>query len=102
MHWVTAVEFARQSNDVTYEEWCDLYYDHSDPTHEQIQKACKMAYTILLRNNFIAEDPMEVVFHGFTRRSRRVAQERRSTTDVVRNLVREKNMYYSERGRIYH
>jgi hypothetical protein len=65
MHWVTAVEFARQSNDVTYEEWCELYYDHSDPTHEQIQKACRMAYTILLRNNVIAEDPMDVVFHGF-------------------------------------
>lgn len=64
MHWVTAVQFARQSNDVTYEEWCELYYDHSDPTDEQIQKACEMAHKILLRNDVIADDPMDVVFHG--------------------------------------
>jgi hypothetical protein len=65
MHWITAIEFARQQNDVSYEEWCELYYDHSDPTVKQIEKACEMAYAILLRNGIIAEDPMAVVFHGF-------------------------------------
>lgn len=53
MKWQTAVSLARTAEDVSYEEWCDLYYNVKNPTKEQIDKACKAAHSILVRNNAI-------------------------------------------------
>lgn len=53
MHWKVAVDLARKQFDVTYDEWCDLYYDPRSPTQEQIEKACETAHPILVRNNVI-------------------------------------------------
>lgn len=63
-HWVTGVQYARMQSDVSYQEWCDLYYDHSDPTPAQIQRACKTALPILHRNNVIDSSVTE--FRGMT------------------------------------
>lgn len=49
----TAVEFARNQTDVTYEEWCNLYYTYDAPTLEQIKKCTETARVILIRNHVI-------------------------------------------------
>jgi len=64
MHWVTGVQYARQQTDISYQEWCDLYYDHLDPTPEQIKKACETALPILHRNAVISPDVTELFGTG--------------------------------------
>jgi hypothetical protein len=58
MKWQTAVALARSCADVTYEEWCDLYVDLSNPERQK-EKASETAHAILVRNCTI--DP-SVVF----------------------------------------
>lgn len=55
MKWQTALDFARNQEDVTYEEWCGLYVDnHQDPPNQgQIAHALQVAHPILVRNNVI-------------------------------------------------
>lgn len=55
MLFKTAIEFARNQTDVTYEEWCNLYYDYDNPTPEQIETCAKTARAILIRNKIIDE-----------------------------------------------
>lgn len=64
MHWVTAVQYARMQPDVSYQEWCNLYYDHLDPSQAQIRGACTTALPILVRNKVL--DPSVTEFHGMT------------------------------------
>ncbi len=59
IHWVTAVQIARDQYDVTYEEWCALYYDHTDPTWDQFGKCTETAREVLVRNNVIDESVTE-------------------------------------------
>lgn len=55
-YWETLVIAARRCDDVTYEEWCDLYFTRSNPSKEQIQKSTETAKTILIRNKTIGPD----------------------------------------------
>lgn len=55
MKWQTALSFARNQTDVTYEEWCNLYVDMRNPTLAQVEHALKTAHPILVRNNLIEE-----------------------------------------------
>lgn len=63
-HWVTAVQYARMQPDVSYQEWCDLYYDHLDPSKWQIKKSCETALPILVRNKIIDSNVTE--FYGMS------------------------------------
>lgn len=56
MHWSVAVEIAKECEDVSYEEWCNMYVDHRNPSSEQIDTASKTAHPILVRNGAIVED----------------------------------------------
>lgn len=51
MNWKLAVQMAREQSDVTYQEWCDLYYSVLDASAGQIEKAAKTALPILIRNH---------------------------------------------------
>lgn len=53
MFWEIAVFHARRAEDVSYDEWCALYYDPKNPTQEQILKATEAAKPILVRNGVI-------------------------------------------------
>jgi hypothetical protein len=53
MKWETALKFARNQDDVTYEEWCNLYVDLKNPTEAQVNHALKTAHPILVRNGVI-------------------------------------------------
>jgi hypothetical protein len=53
MKWQTALDFARNQDDVTYMEWCCLYVDHTNPTEAQVDRALKTAHPILVRNQVI-------------------------------------------------
>lgn len=55
MKWETALEFARDQRDVTYEEWCNLYVNRQNPTGAQIRRALVTAHSILVRNGVIEE-----------------------------------------------
>lgn len=55
MYWTTAVDVAR-TLDITYQEWCDLYYFKSNPTEMQIHLCKETAYVVLYRNNIIAKE----------------------------------------------
>lgn len=54
MKWQTALQFARNQPDVTYEEWCNLYVKQH-PTEDQVEHALRTAHPILVRNNVIEE-----------------------------------------------
>jgi hypothetical protein len=62
MKWQTALKFAREQSDVTYEEWCNLYVDMSDPTRDQVERALKTAHPILARNGII--EPSVVLYYS--------------------------------------
>lgn len=55
MYWLTAIKLAKVLDDVTFEEWCDLYVPFHNPHDEQIAKASSAARKILVRNNLIHE-----------------------------------------------
>lgn len=55
MKWETALSFARNQIDVTYEEWCNLYVDMRNPTPAGVEHALKTAKPILVRNGVIEE-----------------------------------------------
>lgn len=55
MRWQTALEFARNQDDVTYEEWCNLYVNRKNPSEAQVEHALKTAHPILVRNSVIHE-----------------------------------------------
>lgn len=61
MHWITAIEFARAQPDVTYQEWCDMYYNHRLPSPPKIviEEVLKTARPILIRNKVISESVKE-------------------------------------------
>lgn len=53
MKWETALQFARNQSDVTYEEWCNLYVNMIAPGRDQVEHALRTAHPILVRNNII-------------------------------------------------
>lgn len=55
MNWRLAIDLARSCEDVTYEEWCNLYYERPEPPKAQVEKAIRAAHPILVRNNVIEE-----------------------------------------------
>jgi len=64
MNWRTALEFARNQEDLTYEEWCGLYVDNiRNPKRENVERALKVARPILVRNQII-EESVELSFYG--------------------------------------
>jgi len=56
MHWTVVVKLAKLAEDVTYEEWCELYVSFKKPTQEQINTASQSAHAILVRNKIIKSD----------------------------------------------
>lgn len=62
IHWTTAINLAKLAEDVTFEEWCDLYVNKQDPTAEQIAKASQTAKEILVRLGSISADTM-IILH---------------------------------------
>lgn len=54
MYWITAIDIARRC-EVTYEEWCNLYYNHKSPTEYQLRLCETTAHNILVRNGAIEE-----------------------------------------------
>lgn len=55
MMWGTALLFARNQADLTYEEWCNLYVDMRNPTEAKVELALEAAHPILVRNGVIDE-----------------------------------------------
>lgn len=53
--WPQGLIMARDCSDVTYEEWCNMYVSRIEPSSEQIMKALKTAYPILVRNGLVEE-----------------------------------------------
>lgn len=55
MKWETALQFARNQTDVTFEEWCGLYVDAHIPAKAQVEHALGVAHPILVRNGIIEQ-----------------------------------------------
>jgi hypothetical protein len=55
MKWTSALQLARLCEDLTYEEWCNLYVNKLHPTEAQIEHALKTAHRVLVRNGVIEE-----------------------------------------------
>ena len=99
LHWVTGVSYARMQSDVSYQEWCDLYYNHREPTIEQIQRACETALPILHRNEVI--NPNTAELHGMT--DGPDAWPRRDdphplSPEEIAELVKARNMAVDQEG----
>jgi len=53
LHWSVAVGLAKNVEDLTYEEWCNLYVNSQNPTTEQIARACETTHAVLVRHRII-------------------------------------------------
>lgn len=53
MYYLDAIRLAQEQQDVTYEEWCNMYVPYMNPTEEQIERAIDTARTILVRNELL-------------------------------------------------
>jgi hypothetical protein len=89
--------------DVSFAEWCDLYYPHTDPEPDQIRKACETALPILHRNNVL--DVSVTEFRGMTdeaaswpRRDDPNPREPEEITEILkaRNLAEDKERFEIE------